>query len=89
MSYSQAPYRIFNIGNGKPIQIMEFIEMLENALNKKAIIKYEPIQNCDVEETFANTIKFQNWTGFTPDTSLRRGINDFVRWYRDFFMINN
>ena len=88
-SISSAPYRIFNIGNGKPIQIMEFIEMLENALNKKAIIKYEPIQNCDVEETFANTIKFQNWTGFTPDTSLKRGINDFVRWYRDFFMINN
>ncbi len=84
-SVSSAPYRIFNIGNNKPIQILEFVEILEKYLGKKAIINFESFQNCEVKETFADTKSFNNWVGFSPEIPLEEGTYHFVKWYKNFF----
>ena len=83
-STSSAPFRIFNIGNSKPIEILKFIQLMENNLEIKANIKLEPLQSCDVEETFSDSNKFYNWTGFMPKTSIEDGIKKFVDWYLSF-----
>ncbi len=84
-SVSSAPYRIFNIGNNKPIEILDFVELLGKYLGKKAIINYEPFQKCEVKETFADTQSFNRWVGFSPQTSLEEGTYRFVKWYKNFF----
>ena len=57
---------------------------MEKALNKKANIKLEALQSCDVEETFSDSSKFYNWTGFVPTTSIEDGIKNFIDWYMRF-----
>ncbi len=84
-SKSWAPYRIFNIGNSKPVQLIEYIEAIEKALNKKSKKKLLPMQPGDVSKTFANTKELESWIGFKPQTSIQEGIDNFVKWYLNFY----
>ena len=82
---SFAPYRIFNIGNSKPVELLRFINLLEDALGIKAIKELQPIQPGDVVATAANTNLIEKWIGFKPNTSLEIGIENFAKWYIDYF----
>ena len=78
---SFAPHRIFNIGNGKPIKLLLFIEILEKALGKKAIKIMQDMHKADVQETFADTKLIEDWIGFKANTSIDKGIQKFADWY--------
>ena len=79
---STAPFRIFNIGNQNPIKLGIFIETLELAIGKKAIIEYKEMQPGDVEATYADVSSLKAWVGSTPQVSLEEGISRFVHWYK-------
>jgi len=85
---SSAPWRIYNIGNNNTVRLGEFIETLENALGKKAIKEYLPMQDGDVKSTYANIDDLTKLTGFAPSTSLEYGIKMFVDWYRQYYSIS-
>ena len=80
-----APYRVFNIGNCDPVQLLDFIRCLESALGKSAIKKLLPMQPGDVPATYASTQALREWVGFAPSTPLAEGIESFVRWYREYY----
>ena len=82
---SWAPYRLFNIGNSSPIKLMDFISTLEDSLGKKAIKIFEPLQPGDVEATSSDVDLLQNWSGFEPKTSIKKGISNFVEWYMHYY----
>jgi len=82
---SPAPFRIYNIGNGKPVQLMDFIAALEKYLGKKAQLEMLPAQAGDVLDTWADCGDLQRDFGYRPDTSLDEGIQVFVRWFRDYY----
>jgi UDP-glucuronate 4-epimerase len=82
---SNAPYRVFNIGNNQPTQLMDYIEALEQALGKTAQKNFLPIQPGDVPATAANTDELDAWAGFKPNTPVTVGVARFVAWYRDFY----
>lgn len=84
---SSAPARIYNIGNHQPVQLLRFIEVLEQALGKKAEKKLMPIQPGDVPATYADINDLTRDVGFTPSTPIEVGIPRFVEWYRDFYKI--
>lgn len=84
---SNAPYRIFNIGNNQPTPLMDYIRALEHALGIVASKNYLPMQLGDVPCTSANTDELDNWVGFKPNTSVQLGIARFVEWYRSYFRI--
>ncbi|OUL43878.1 capsular biosynthesis protein CpsI, partial [Prochlorococcus sp. HOT_208_60] len=84
-SSSTAPYRIFNIGNNKTVDLLYFISLLENNLKKKAIKNLKPIQLGDVENTFSDTSKLQKWINFVPKTSIEIGVKNFIQWYKNFY----
>ena len=75
------PTDIYNVGCGHPMQLMDFIHTLENALGRKAEMQMLPMQKGDVHQTYADTTKLQNVTGFRPSTTLADGIGRFVDWY--------
>jgi UDP-glucuronate 4-epimerase len=79
---SRAPYRIFNIGNHEPVPLLEFIDCLEQALDRKAVKRLLPMQDGDVPATYANVDALREWVGFTPRTGIREGVSRFVAWYR-------
>lgn len=83
-NYSDAPYRIYNIGNHAPIELNHFIECLENALGKRAQRNLLPMQPGDVEATYADVADLEAATGFRPQTSITDGIGRFVQWYREY-----
>ena len=82
---SNAPYRVFNIGNSRPTPLNEYIEALEDALGRKATRRHLPMQPGDVPATAANTDELDAWVGFKPDTPVREGVGRFVQWYREFY----
>jgi len=82
---SHAPYRIFNIGNSQPVPLMNFIEVLEDALGKKAIKKMMGMQAGDVKVTSADTSELNQWVNFKPNTSIKEGVKRFVDWYRNYY----
>lgn len=84
---SFAPYRVFNIGNNKPVELLKFIEVLEEKIGKKAIKNFMPIQPGDVPETFADIDALEKEIGFRPSTSIEDGIGKFVDWYRDYYKV--
>ncbi len=84
---SAAPYRIFNIGNGNPVPLMEYIGALEQALDIEAIKDFLPIQPGDVPATLADTQELGAWVGFQPNTSVKDGVANFVEWYRWFYRV--
>ncbi len=84
---SKAPYKIFNIGNGKPVNLMRFIEILENSLGIESKKEYLGMQQGDVVDTWANTTNLKDWIGYAPTTSLEKGINNFVNWYKNYYSL--
>lgn len=84
---SNAPYRVFNIGNNNPVPLLDFIGCIEDALGKKAEKNLLPLQDGDVPETYANTDALRDWVGFVPGTSVQTGIANFVAWYRAYYKV--
>ena len=82
---SNAPYRVFNIGNSDPVELMAFIEAIEQALGKAAVKNFLPLQDGDVPATFADVSELGDWTGFKPGTPVREGVARFVHWYRSYY----
>lgn len=82
-----APYRLYNIGNSQPVALMDYIQILEEVLGKKAKLNLLPLQPGDVEETYAHIDPLQQAVGFLPKTSVREGIERFVAWYRAYYAI--
>ena len=86
-SESWAPYKIFNIGNSKPVKLMDYIEALERSLNKKSKKIFLPMQDGDVKSTFSNSSKLEEWVQFRPNTTINEGIERFVDWYKNYYKI--
>ncbi len=84
---SYAPYKIYNIGNNQPVELMHFIEVIEDTLGKKAKKNLMPLQPGDVPATYANIDDLVRDTGFKPATPLEVGIPKFIKWYRDYFKV--
>jgi UDP-glucuronate 4-epimerase len=80
-SPGNAPYRVYNIGNHQPVELMEFIEMIEAYLGIKANKNLLPIQPGDVVATFAETSLLRDEFGFAPSTPLQQGLGAFIEWY--------
>jgi len=81
---SSAPYKVYNIGNNKPVELMEFIETLEKKLGKKAKKEFLPLQDGDVPETYADIDDLVRDFGFKPNTTIDEGIEKFVEWYGEY-----
>ena len=84
---SNVPYRVFNIGNNNPVQLLDFIGAIEDALGQKAEKRLLPLQDGDVPATYANTDLLNDWVGFVPGTSVEDGVGRFVSWYRDYYKV--
>jgi UDP-glucuronate 4-epimerase len=84
---SSAPYRLYNIGNSSPVKLMNFIEALENAIGKKAVINFLPMQAGDVLSTDADMTDLEQEFNYQPHTNVQTGINQFVEWFRGFYKI--
>ncbi len=86
-STSKAPYKIYNIGNNQPVELLKFIETIEEKCGKKAEKIFMPMQAGDVVATYADVSDLMKDTGFSPATPLEVGIGKFVDWYRDYYKI--
>jgi len=84
---SNAPFRLFNIGNNDPTELTAYVDAIEDALGIKAIREFLPLQPGDVPNTFADVTTLQAATGFVPGTSVREGVLRFVEWYRAFYRV--
>ncbi|MEF1204616.1 NAD-dependent epimerase [Photobacterium damselae] len=82
---SSAPYRVYNIGNGKCEKLMDYIEALEESLGSEAKKNFMPMQPGDVYKTYADTSGLFEATGYKPQTPIKEGVENFVQWYRDFY----
>ena len=83
--HKPSKYNIYNIGNNAPVKLMDFIEILENALGKKAKKNFMPMQDGDVKSTFADVSGLINDFDYKPNTKLTDGIGQFVKWYKEFY----
>ena len=86
---SSAPYRVFNIGNGKPIKIIDFIQSIEQALGVKAIKNMMPMQSGDVYATWADTEDLFATISYRPSMNVEQGIKNFVDWYRSYYHVSD
>ena len=84
---SSAPFRIFNIGNGSPVELMRYIEAVESALGVKGKYNMMDIQPGDVPATHADTNALEEYIGFRPQTSVEKGVSNFIDWYKTFYNI--
>jgi len=82
---SFAPYKLYNIGHNKPVDLLVFISVLEEELEKKAEKKLLPLQSGDVPETYADISDLMNDVGYRPETDIRDGMKMFVKWYRQYY----
>jgi UDP-glucuronate 4-epimerase len=82
---SSAPYRLFNIGNNQPVELMHFIACIEKALGKTAIKRMLPLQPGDIHRTYATIDDLSEITGFKPATSIETGVLKFVEWYKKYY----
>ncbi len=82
---SYAPYRLYNIGNNNPVELMKFIEVIEDSLGIKAIKNFMPLQAGDVPATYADVNDLTKDVGFKPATSIEAGIKKFIEWYREYY----
>lgn len=85
-SNNNVPTKVYNIGNNQPVELMRFIEVLENCLGKKAIKEFLPMQPGDVPMTYADIDDLINDVGFSPHTSIEEGLNKFVQWYQSYYI---
>lgn len=86
---SHAPYRLYNIGNNQPVELMHYINTLESVLGKKAIMNMLPLQPGDVPDTYADVSELEKDVGFKPQTTVQEGIERFVAWYLDYYTPKN
>ena len=84
-----APYRVYNIGSNNPVNLMDFVEILEIKLGREAVKNYMPMQPGDVDTSWANADELAQNIGYTPITPIDKGIHNFVDWYLDYFEIRN
>jgi len=84
---SQFPYRIYNIGNNKPVALLKFINILEKEIGKPAKKKMLPMQPGDVQETYADITDIQRDVGYNPATYIQDGLKQFVEWYRGYYSV--
>ncbi len=82
-----APFRVVNIGNSKPAQLLDFIEAIEEATGIKAMKNFIPMQAGDVPATWADTSLLEELTGYKPNTELNEGVQKFVSWYRNYYCV--
>ncbi len=83
---SKAPWCIYNIGNNKPIELMDYINALEKALNKKAKINFLPLQPGDVPDTYASVKRLKEKFNYKPHTIVKDGVSKFVEWYKNYYL---
>ncbi len=86
-SHSQVPYRVYNIGNSKKVELVRYIELIEEYLGKKAERKLLPMQPGDIEETWADVSDLTRDYGYEPTTSVEVGVKNFVQWYREYYKV--
>jgi UDP-glucuronate 4-epimerase len=86
---SAAPYRVFNIGNNRPVQLLDFIHALETELGKKANMELLPMQAGDVPSTRADVSELEEHTEFRPATTVQQGIRNFVAWYKSYYDVHD
>ena len=84
-SESKYPYKIYNIGNNNPKKLLDFVKAIEKKLNKKAKIKFKPLQKGDVYETYADTNKLFHKTGYKSRVDINKGISNFIEWFRSYY----
>ena len=84
---SLAPWRVYNIGNNNPVNLLDFIETIEQRLDIKADKRLKPLQEGDVPDTYANVDELVKEFNYKPDTSIKDGINNFISWYLDYYKI--
>jgi UDP-glucuronate 4-epimerase len=84
---SSAPYRLYNIGNNRPVALLDFIAAIEKAVGRKAVMNMLPMQKGDVEATYADIDALADAVGFRPATPIEDGIAKFVAWYRDYYSV--
>jgi len=81
------PHKLYNIGNNKPVKLMDFIKTLEQCLGKTAVIEFYPMQSGDVYQTYADVSELINDFDFKPNTPIQIGLERFVRWYKEYYKI--
>jgi UDP-glucuronate 4-epimerase len=81
---SNAPFRVFNIGNNDPVNLIAYVEAIESALGKKAIKELRPLQPGDVPDTYADVSELGKWVDYKPSTPVKEGVARFVEWYREY-----
>jgi UDP-glucuronate 4-epimerase len=81
----QKKYKIYNIGNSKPVKLLDFIEALEQSFGKTAQKEMHPMQPGDVQQTWADVSELQKDFGYTPSTDIQTGIDRFVEWYKEYY----
>ncbi|MGU3368064.1 NAD-dependent epimerase [Bacillus mycoides] len=84
LNNKELPYKIYNIGNNKPVKLLDFIQAIESAVGKEAVKEYYPMQPGDVYQTYADVSDLINDVGFKPDTPIQEGINKFVDWFKKY-----
>lgn len=84
---SNAPFRLFNIGNNAPVTLLDYVEALEEALGRKAERELLPLQPGDVPDTFADVSELERAVGYRPATPVREGVQAFVDWYREYYAV--
>ena len=82
-----APFRIINIGNSNKVNLLDFVEIIESVIGKKAIRNYMPMQVGDVPATWADATLLKKITNYQPKTNLKVGITNFVNWYKKFYNV--
>jgi UDP-glucuronate 4-epimerase len=84
---SLAPYRLYNIGSHRPVELMRYIEVLEECLGRTAIKNLLPMQPGDVPDTYADVAALIQDVGYQPDTPIEEGVARFVAWYREYYRV--
>jgi UDP-glucuronate 4-epimerase len=84
---SLAPWRVYNIGNSNPVELMDYIAALENSLGKKAVMDMLPLQSGDVQDTYADISDLFEQFHYKPVTPVHQGVAQFVAWYRNYYNV--
>lgn len=88
-SANRIPYQLFNIGNGSPVSLLDFIHILEKQLGKRSPKKMLPMQPGDVEQTWANVDDLYNYINYRPQIKIEQGLAHFVKWYKNYYGFRN
>ncbi|WP_227494648.1 hypothetical protein [Bacillus mycoides] len=84
LNNKELPYKVYNIGNNKPVKLLDFIQAIESAVGKEAVKEYYPMQPGDVYQTYADVSDLVKDVEFKPDTPIQEGINKFVDWFKKY-----